>query len=130
MVISTITLLFTFHYVSISTSILMSCPQIKILIYIPLCIYFNTWRKMNERTGYQFTFHYVSISTYPLSNLTVDHIHLHSTMYLFQQEHVRTLGDGLCCIYIPLCIYFNETSTFLVTFLTLFTFHYVSISTK
>ena len=68
---------------------------------------------------------------FQLSSMTVhsiSHCHLHSTMYLFQlnDNYMFYLRKG---IYIPLCIYFNETSTFLVTFLTLFTFHYVSIST-
>ena len=50
-------------------------------------------------------------------------------MYLFQRP---SLGLYLCrlCIYIPLCIYFNLFLDVIAVPSLLFTFHYVSISTK
>ena len=76
---------FTFHYVSISTQYMsyrpkwvshlhstmylfqLSCKKCCaciLLIYIPLCIYFNPKRKaFREKVSLRFTFHYVSIST-------------------------------------------------------------------
>ncbi len=78
-----------------------------ILIYIPLCIYFNHGWCRGCGVAERFTFHYVSISTVPGSNnATTDivftfhyvsistcwpfcciHVYnnLHSTMYLFQR---------------------------------------------
>ena len=54
-----------------------------------------------------FTFHYVSISTYIPEVETEHHLHLHSTMYLFQLAQQRA-GIPYKSIYIPLCIYFNH----------------------
>ena len=102
---------FTFHYVSISTY----CPckrRTPILIYIPLCIYFN-WRSLGGSSRYiviyiplciyfnksqkrawelatSFTFHYVSISTKQIWNILIFFINLHSTMYLFQHCNLPT----------------------------------------
>ena len=77
--------------------------------------------------------------------------HLHSTMYLFQQiwpdcAAVYTLIYIPLCIYfnldavlnsetknsiyIPLCIYFNAVDVVILFRRKIFTFHYVSISTK
>ena len=53
---------FTFHYVSISTQILI-CRYKLDIIYIPLCIYFNCVRRLRRAPLSRFTFHYVSIST-------------------------------------------------------------------
>ncbi len=78
-------LVFTFHYVSISTSG-KTLSAVKRLV---------------------FTFHYVSISTLLNTFLTFCQAYLHSTMYLFQplpDEHIRHYN---IIIYIPLCIYFN-----------------------
>ncbi len=98
---------FTFHYVSIST---LSCCSYSrwSCIYIPLCIYFNLNIVMT---------------------LQLKKIHLHSTMYLFQQIlPLRTGSDEQ--IYIPLCIYFNRLQKMCGVWTSKFTFHYVSISTS
>ena len=50
-------------------------------------------------------------------------------MYLFQRDTTAVHLSGID-IYIPLCIYFNLTSSCLMISLLLFTFHYVSISTR
>ena len=55
--------LFTFHYVSISTHSQIKSWQIFMIIYIPLCIYFNVGSVAVSACGPSFTFHYVSIST-------------------------------------------------------------------
>ena len=76
--------LFTFHYVSISTH--KRCHKcVRILIYIPLCIYFNSERVTRVNVQPLFTFHYVSISTVTK----------------------RSAVPCIYLIYIPLCIYFN-----------------------
>ena len=93
-------LVFTFHYVSIST-----CPvlflfvfhshlhstmylfqlECKIeeltreVIYIPLCIYFNPVACVIYPDGYKFTFHYVSISTQ--SNVTLENCTIKFTFH-------------------------------------------------
>ena len=98
----------------------------------------------------KFTFHYVSISTALSSCIDDAERHLHSTMYLFQLFwRFNNISDLLnlhstmylfqparnmkyhmsSFIYIPLCIYFNLKLSSLDTIYTLFTFHYVSIST-
>ena len=81
-----------------------------VLIYIPLCIYFNDYEFEPFILFFVFTFHYVSISTCRLADEYVDNLHLHSTMYLFQL--VFTFWKSFICflIYIPLCIYFNYTN--------------------
>ena len=78
-----------------------------LLIYIPLCIYFNVTVRVIESVSNKFTFHYVSISTFKLSIHPIVNTYLHSTMYLFQLL-LRFLTSLLA---------------------TRFTFHYVSIST-
>ena len=123
-----INLLFTFHYVSIST--LRHISQLLSSVI--------------------FTFHYVSISTSCHMQVRMLCSNLHSTMYLFQRA--STLRESisfdiyipLCIyfnlfvlnthfiyfiIYIPLCIYFNEEVMQYLTRVMRFTFHYVSIST-
>ena len=99
-------LVFTFHYVSISTSG-KTLSAVKRLV---------------------FTFHYVSISTLLNTFLTFCQAYLHSTMYLFQlnDNYMFYLRKG---IYIPLCIYFNDYTLVYTNDKNLFTFHYVSIST-
>ena len=102
----------------------------RILIYIPLCIYFNvfnliamiievftfTFHYVSISTGtansdnifcQSFTFHYVSISTDGVYDSIAGSINLHSTMYLFQLNSIVLSFLGFK-----------------------FTFHYVSISTK
>ena len=97
---------FTFHYVSISTRC-STDATFRLVIYIPLCIYFNLQAAVGLFLGIldlhstmylfqlafqptvllcsRFTFHYVSISTRP-----------EQADYTFKE------------IYIPLCIYFNK----------------------
>ena len=78
-------IIFTFHYVSISTNKRLSeklmhndlhstmylFQQEDVIdnrdsytIYIPLCIYFNCRTRYSQRHSWWFTFHYVSISTF------------------------------------------------------------------
>ena len=142
-------------------------------IYIPLCIYFNILPFAVCEYLTSFTFHYVSISTKEAIADCLAEANLHSTMYLFQlcllskplqlQQftfHYVSISTGfrLCLcphnflIYIPLCIYFNNTGWFnadlairiyiplciyfnsenmkKITSKIKFTFHYVSISTS
>ena len=121
------------------------------VIYIPLCIYFNSLPVSCLTDTKLFTFHYVSISTTVIAGNRFKDFHLHSTMYLFQQlwQHTYTKATfylhstmylfqltpilGLAflssVIYIPLCIYFNLSPSSLGRQLNVFTFHYVSIST-
>ena len=127
---SAVSIKFTFHYVSISTFTAHFISDIVTCIYIPLCTYFNRRNCcINSASSriyiplriyfnlivcdflhldFLFTFHYVSIST----TFTVFHFNLlhnlHSTMYLFQpyQEGSREKTKQ---IYIPLCIYFNDS---------------------
>ena len=64
----------------------------------------------------------------PFNHQEPFNLHLHSTMYLFQLT-IRNNTNHIHYIYIPLCIYFNLvliTSSFAAS---VFTFHYVSIST-
>ena len=144
-----------------------------LIIYIPLCIYFNSFFKTCPYVLAIFTFHYVSISTIVFILLENHLVYLHSTMYLFQlilflilslvgtnlhstmylfQPLLDTLSSPFCIIYIPLCIYFNlyllpfllcPTHIYIplciyfnnkqvryVPVILIFTFHYVSISTR
>ena len=109
-------LLFTFHYVSISTNLIIRkdtnqisiyiplciyfnwnpVPQqmILMLIYIPLCIYFNNDTSNDKTSVNSFTFHYVSISTSSITILTVLITYLHSTMYLFQQVLIMDFAEA------------------------------------
>ncbi len=120
-------------------------------IYIPLCIYFNCGYTIASALMKRFTFHYVSISTLAFqptvllcSRFTFHYVsistvfstpvlntvsHLHSTMYLFQLCLMRPPWLRHF-IYIPLCIYFNRCSIRNLPRVSLFTFHYVSISTR
>ena len=120
---------FTFHYVSIST-----CECINHSIYVIL-----------------FTFHYVSISTLSDNPIAASPFYLHSTMYLFQLFSVshrlsvswylhstmylfqRPRGSLSSCIFTDLhsTMYLFQPVRRWVQFppASLFTFHYVSIST-
>ena len=99
-------LLFTFHYVSISTHLLLKL----MLLFINL-----------HSTMYLFQL---------IQLISMFHFgeNLHSTMYLFQQLFIQFVKYRLF-IYIPLCIYFNNKKTSTIEKTKLFTFHYVSIST-
>ena len=109
--------------------VLNNIPRAAVIIYIPLCIYFNLG---HLELSHAYSDIYIPLciyfNNYPLSNLTVDHIHLHSTMYLFQrpgcdieftiqrnlhstmylfQPLLLVVHQVMIFIYIPLCIYFN-----------------------
>ena len=79
-----------------------------LIIYIPLCIYFNNICKIFDNG---ITFIYIPLCIY--FNFSVPF-----------REYL------LAKIYIPLCIYFNHSPTFILRIRFLFTFHYVSISTQ
>ncbi len=111
--------LFTFHYVSISTNSKEDNKRL-LSIYIPLCIYFNLFPNKPNPFFTQFTFHYVSISTFTAHFIS----DIVTCIYIPLPIMIRCIP-----IYIPLCIYFNLRSLFIVHFLLVFTFHYVSIST-
>ena len=87
-------LLFTFHYVSISTNLIIRKDTNQISIYIPLCIYFNNDTSNDKTSVNSFTFHYVSISTSSITILTVLITYLHSTMYLFQQVLIMDFAEA------------------------------------
>ena len=99
-------------------------------IYIPLCIYFN----QNHFQKYEMCHIYLHSTMYLFQLVLFRALapvsrYLHSTMYLFQHQlnySVIALGINL---HSTMYLFQPETSTFLVIFLTLFTFHYVSIST-
>ena len=81
-------LLFTFHYVSISTQRGYD----------------------SDFLSYEFTFHYVSISTGFRYSSVIDILNLHSTMYLFQ--HVFIPLNLLFKIYLHSTMYlFQQVST-------------------
>ena len=163
---------FTFHYVSISTSTvwfpasqntdLHSTMYLfqragryyyvdDIVIYIPLCIYFNIPLSAKKSTMFSHLHStmYLFQRWYERWRIS-NYKYLHSTMYLFQHQclrfsvHIILIYIPLCIyfnndtnlysvpsflIYIPLCIYFNERYTFQCAGISKFTFHYVSIST-
>ncbi len=119
--------LFTFHYVSISTSRSERQPWDGLHLHSTMYL-FQLPRFGSNSSKNIFTFHYVSISTRCrcyrqcwLPNLhstmylfqpwteyfnIIKYNHLHSTMYLFQQLVLpKETRDRF--IYIPLCIYFN-----------------------
>ena len=122
-----------------------------ILIYIPLCIYFNPIRKAAAKKPSRFTFHYVSISTSfvsagetVLSTFTFHYvsistvqmlawcpcnIHLHSTMYLFQPNALHTSAKQNIFTFHYVSISTNEALKNIIAYEE-FTFHYVSISTR
>ena len=94
--------------------ILDNIPRAAVVIYIPLCIYFN-------------------VDDYEFEPFLL--FHLHSTMYLFQPERVTRVNvqplftfhyvsistysaragpQAWSMIYIPLCIYFNTIASALM----------------
>ena len=121
---------FTFHYVSISTVFGYSIDIHKVLIYIPLCIYFNlfiSFCRFNMNCIYIPLCIYFNIFLLPI--ICNIRINLHSTMYLFQPNPALFNYYQVKKIYIPLCIYFNAIWTKSLQVPSQFTFHYVSIST-
>ena len=99
-------ILFTFHYVSISTCYPRMCFR-KVFIYIPLCIYFNVFGSGKTLSAVKI---YIPLCIY------------------FNDTHQAylTISND---IYIPLCIYFNVKNIYFIREYDKFTFHYVSIST-
>ncbi len=97
---------FTFHYVSISTSVQSFIHRFS-LIYIPLCIYFNTEKGNDIESQKDLHSTMYLFQRWCLEPFTAWAYNLHSTMYLFQ-------------LIITAPSFYNL----------LFTFHYVSISTK
>ena len=82
-------------------------PHAPLIIYIPLCIYFNT--PLSQVIVLK-TFIYIPLCIYfNLLRLFVKFYYhnLHSTMYLFQPFAFALLALYII-IYIPLCIYFNS----------------------
>ena len=80
-----------------------------VMIYIPLCIYFNMSIRMYCS---QSSAIYIPLCIYFNRNARRSSIqswiNLHSTMYLFQLFNVIVLSS-IHRIYIPLCIYFNQS---------------------
>ena len=78
-----------------------------VLIYIPLCIYFN-WFSPSENRLYvfSFTFHYVSISTILTIRILVV-IRIYIPLCIYFNMHKLIIYFLRSFIYIPLCIYFN-----------------------
>ena len=120
------------------------------IIYIPLCIYFNS-RPLTKCIAIWYL-HSTMYLFQPLTGLMIIRVrfYLHSTMYLFQPTRLwfrlsriwiyiplciyfnRQKGadnERRNLIYIPLCIYFNRESGNSIHSAWAFTFHYVSIST-
>ena len=97
---------FTFHYVSISTTIKDRSEWILANLHSTMYLFQQAVFNALEHAITSFTFHYVSISTL-CQTLPISHFQdLHSTMYLFQLGAGFAVFSGLI-IYIPLCIYFN-----------------------
>ena len=99
--------LFTFHYVSITTT---NCSVVAVycsFIYIPLCFYYYTFYLFHFSQISLFTFHYVSITTYTTINIAVL-----NPSFTFHYVSITTIS----CYVFP-------------TYLYVFTFHYVSITT-
>ena len=120
---------FTFHYVSI----LMNCDSKRgspLLIYIPLCLYFNNhpdtkhycesviyiplclyfnWITQTAWSSWPpFTFHYVSILILIFSELVIQ-IFIYIPLCLYFNRIFRMGSKRGIRIYIPLCLYFNGT---------------------
>ncbi len=101
-------ILFTFHYVSISTLIRLIMRLIFLHLHSTMYLFQLVPLLRLYMDVLTFTFHYVSISTIRI-------------------PHIRHPGTH---IYIPLCIYFNAPLLLLCMVALTFTFHYVSISTS
>ena len=121
---------FTFHHVSIST-IRWRNDVYLIVIYIPLCIYFNLEFFVSE---FKTASIYIPLCIYfNIMNNTSGcswFINLHSTMYLFQPElqtNLKTKKMVFTFHYVSI-----STCLFRISLLSrlVFTFHYVSISTS
>ena len=121
-------------------------------IYIPLCIYFNFRQRAPCSCRVVFTFHYVSISTTCKYPARCDNLKF-TFHYVSISTSIIINSTSLKIIYIPLCIYFNirrspawftaindlhstmylfqpESVLYFPYLSMIFTFHYVSISTR
>ena len=98
-------------------------------LYIPLCLYYYKFALFMTRVSLFFTFHYVSITTEQYQSIEHRLLSLHSTMSLLLLMDKLVLGRQNL-LYIPLCLYYyaSQMSTKPNTYI--FTFHYVSITTK
>ncbi len=97
-------MIFTFHYVSISTATAYSLLFERLKIYIPLCIYFNN----DSINIFEYLIHiYIPLCIYfncqPLIQVLLLFIYLHSTMYLFQLN--RQYRHYECNLYLHSTMY-------------------------
>ena len=101
--------------------------SLQLVIYIPLCLYFNSsnFAKMSGTSS--FTFHYVSI----LISLICTKFNVNEDIYIplcLYFNHKRfNFKRYSKFIYIPLCLYFNAQRILATPCPMTFTFHYVSI---
>ena len=120
---------FTFHYVSITTTHNWIEPPFIVLyiplclyyygssihlvsfcyafLYIPLCLYYYSAGVNMSRLSPFFTFHYVSITTERFLLSGSFFLPLHSTMSLLLQG-MDTTGNRGTLLYIPLCLYYYK----------------------
>ena len=122
-------MLFTFHYVSISTLSMIRLPDYRKHLHSTMYLFQHFSYSFNSSKEYylhstmylfqrQARVHLYNFLIYLHSTMylfqrlirlyiLILHYNLHSTMYLFQliTEHSR---NGRMPIYIPLCIYFNH----------------------
>ena len=54
-----------------------------IIIYIPICFYFNDYKGMVDGKEFEFTFQYVSILIRGTEGIALIQTDLHSNMFLF-----------------------------------------------
>ena len=80
---------------------------IHFIIYIPLCIYFNCLANNSAQRSYRFTFHYVSISTQNNPHYDIKYIFIYIPLCIYFNSCAVQMNALPLCIYIPLCIYFN-----------------------
>ncbi len=84
----------------------------------------------SSAVAFSFTFHYVSIKSLLVSKGNLSYVHLHSTMYLLNQnQHYQ---QAILKLYLHSTMYLlNPKSDNRVNlFSSTFTFHYVSIKSK
>ena len=101
-------LVFTFHYVSISTSLGLLLDRKRLYIYIPLCIYFNLSVFLLLLFFGQIYiplciyFNRTARATSGLSKHIYIPLCIYFNHFILQRKIIKI------CIYIPLCIYFNH----------------------
>ena len=97
---------FTFQYVSILICVNV-VTSAAIIIYIPICFYFNKYQYEEQPVTYKFTFQYVSILIHFKYKSKSG-----SEKFTFQYVSILMVSlpsglKGLLHIYIPICFYFN-----------------------